>query len=63
VLASVPGAVPIPGTTRPERVGENAAALEVELTQDEMGVLNGAFPPGVAAGDRYPAPMMAFLDG
>jgi aryl-alcohol dehydrogenase-like predicted oxidoreductase len=63
VLASVPGAVPIPGTTRPERVGENAAALEVELTVEDMKVLDGAFPPGVAAGDRYPAPMMALLDG
>jgi aryl-alcohol dehydrogenase-like predicted oxidoreductase len=63
VFASVPGAVPIPGTTRPERVAENAAALEVELTGEEKQVLDEAFPPGVAAGARYPAPMMAFLDG
>jgi aryl-alcohol dehydrogenase-like predicted oxidoreductase len=63
VLASVPGAVAIPGTTRPDRVAENVAALGIELTEDDLRALDEAFPPGVARGERYPPPMMAFLDG
>jgi aryl-alcohol dehydrogenase-like predicted oxidoreductase len=52
VLHAAPGSVPIPGTTRPERVGENAAALGVELTDEEFRGLGEAFPPGFAAGTR-----------
>ncbi|MFE9426386.1 aldo/keto reductase [Kitasatospora sp. NPDC006697] len=63
VLKSAEMSVPIPGTTKPERVAENIAALEVELTEAELKTLDEAFPPGVAAGDRYPAPMMALLNG
>jgi aryl-alcohol dehydrogenase-like predicted oxidoreductase len=63
VLASAPGAVPIPGTTKPERVAENVAALALGLTGEELRALDEAFPPGAAAGDRYPAAMMAVLDG
>ena len=46
--------VPIPGTKRRRYLEENAAALEVELTDDELRQLDEAFPAGVAAGDRYP---------
>jgi aryl-alcohol dehydrogenase-like predicted oxidoreductase len=63
VLRSAPGSVPIPGTTRPERIDENVAALAVELTDEDLAVLNEAFPPGVATGTRWPAPMMALLNG
>ncbi|WP_141578878.1 aldo/keto reductase [Actinomadura sp. WMMA1423] len=63
VLASVPDAVPIPGTTRPERVEQNAAALDVELTERERGLLDEAFPLGAAAGERWPAPFMTTLNG
>jgi aryl-alcohol dehydrogenase-like predicted oxidoreductase len=46
--------VPIPGTKRRRYLEENAGALEVELTHDELRRLDEAFPSGVAAGDRYP---------
>ena len=46
--------VPIPGTKRRGYLEENAGALEVELTDDELRRLDDAFPPGAAAGDRDP---------
>jgi aryl-alcohol dehydrogenase-like predicted oxidoreductase len=66
-LAWVMGAgddvVPIPGTTRPERVEENLAALDVDLTDHDRRRLDEAAPPGVASGDRYPSEMMSYLNG
>jgi aryl-alcohol dehydrogenase-like predicted oxidoreductase len=44
---------PIPGTRRPRRVEENAAAADVELTDEQLRALEAAFPPGATAGDRY----------
>jgi aryl-alcohol dehydrogenase-like predicted oxidoreductase len=46
--------VPIPGTKRRRYLQENAGALEVGLTDDELRQLDESFPSGVAAGDRYP---------
>ena len=46
--------VPIPGTKRRRYLEENADALEVELTDDELRRLDEAFTVGAAAGDRYP---------
>jgi aryl-alcohol dehydrogenase-like predicted oxidoreductase len=45
--------VPIPGTKRVAYLEENLAALEVELTEDELRGLEEVFPVGVTAGDRY----------
>ena len=53
VLARGDDVVPIPGTKRRAHLEENVAALEVELTDEDLGRLEGAFPPGAAAGDRY----------
>jgi hypothetical protein len=33
---------------------ENAAAVEIELTGDDLARLDDILPPGAAAGDRYP---------
>jgi aryl-alcohol dehydrogenase-like predicted oxidoreductase len=44
---------PIPGTRHVNRLEENAAAAEIELTQDQLDRLEELFPPGAAAGDRY----------
>ncbi|MFE2263367.1 aldo/keto reductase [Streptomyces griseosporeus] len=63
VLRPAEGIVPIPGTTRPQRVDENSAALDIELTDTEIEELSAVFAPGSAVGDRYPAPMMATLNG
>ncbi len=45
--------VPIPGTKRVTYLEENLAALEIELTEDDLRSLEEAFPVGVTAGDRY----------
>jgi len=54
VLAQGEDIVPIPGTTRVKNLEQNVAALEVELTVDELRDLEAVFPKGAAAGDRYP---------
>jgi aryl-alcohol dehydrogenase-like predicted oxidoreductase len=46
--------VPIPGTKRRRYLEENAEAVDVELTDDDVERLEQAFPQGAAAGDRYP---------
>jgi aryl-alcohol dehydrogenase-like predicted oxidoreductase len=45
--------VPIPGTTRPHRVAENAAAASVVLGSAEIAELDRLFAPGRVVGDRY----------
>ena len=45
--------VPIPGTTKAERVEENAGAGDVQLSDDDLATLDEIAPAGVAAGERY----------
>ncbi len=54
VLAKGNDIVPIPGTKHPEYLEANAEAAEIALTDDEVGRLDRAIPPGAAAGTRYP---------
>jgi aryl-alcohol dehydrogenase-like predicted oxidoreductase len=54
VLAQGEDVVPIPGTKRRRYLEQNAAAVEIELTEEDLRRLDEAFPQGVAAGDRYP---------
>ncbi|HSK10664.1 MAG TPA: aldo/keto reductase [Vicinamibacterales bacterium] len=58
VLAQGPDVVPIPGTKRRRYLEENAAAVTLTLTDEELRELDEAFPKGVAAGERYPEPGM-----
>jgi aryl-alcohol dehydrogenase-like predicted oxidoreductase len=53
VLAQGDDIVPIPGTKRVKYLEQNAAAVDVELTDDDLQRLAEAFPKGVAAGERY----------
>ena len=46
--------VPIPGTKRREYLEENAAATEIQLTDEELSRIDEVAPKDVAAGDRYP---------
>ena len=55
LLAKGEDLVPIPGTKRPARVEENAAAVDLALEGDEVAALDAAFAPGAAHGTRYPA--------
>jgi len=53
VLAQGDDLVPIPGTTRVQHLEENVAAVELELTDDDLRELDSVFPMGAAAGERY----------
>ena len=52
LLAQGPDVIPIPGSTRAERVEENAGAVRVTLSREELAALD-AIAPSVA-GERYP---------
>jgi aryl-alcohol dehydrogenase-like predicted oxidoreductase len=54
--------VPIPGTKRRKYLEENAAAAEIELTEEELERLDEVLPPGAAAGDRYAPEGMAAIN-
>ena len=45
LLATSPVIVPIPCTTRPERVRDNLAATGVTLSPDDLRALDAATPP------------------
>ena len=53
VLAQGEDIVPIPGTKHIEYLKENIAALNVELSDDDLQRLNEAAPKGSASGQRY----------
>jgi len=63
VLAQGEDIIPIPGTKRRKYLEQNAAAIDVVLTTDELNQLNDAFPPDAVAGQRYPESMMELLNG
>ena len=46
--------MPIPGTKRRSYLEENAGAVDVELSDEDLERLEEACPQGAAAGDRYP---------
>jgi aryl-alcohol dehydrogenase-like predicted oxidoreductase len=62
LLTRGPHVVPIPGSRRIERLEENTAAADIELTENELHRLEVIAPVGAAAGLRYPGPMMAALN-
>lgn len=57
-VEGAPTIVPIPGTTKPHRLEENVAALEVSLTPEDLSRLDGL---GTAVGLRYPEPGMRVI--
>jgi aryl-alcohol dehydrogenase-like predicted oxidoreductase len=54
VLARGDDVVPIPGTKRRRYLEENVAALDVELSAQDLEDIEAVFPVGAGAGDRYP---------
>jgi aryl-alcohol dehydrogenase-like predicted oxidoreductase len=62
VLAQGDDVVPIPGTKRRTYLEENAAASEIALSKADLARLAEVAPRGVAAGERYPAAMMASVN-
>ena len=61
LLAQGDDIVPIPGTRRTDHLEANAAAVDMELTADEVAALSAAIPRGATAGDRYPAGAMKLV--
>ena len=53
VLAQGQDIVPIPGTKRRTYLEQNAAAVAVRLTSEELRRINEVVPNGAAAGARY----------
>lgn len=54
LLAQGQDIVPIPGTKRRQYLEENAAAVDVVLTPEELTRIDEVAPKGFAVGDRYP---------
>jgi aryl-alcohol dehydrogenase-like predicted oxidoreductase len=54
LLAQKPWIVPIPGTTKLERLDENMAAADLVLSKGELRDLNDAISSIEVMGDRYP---------
>src|SRR6266849_3262978 len=54
LLAQKPWIVPIPGTTKLERLEENIGAAAVELTSDDLREIDSAASKITVQGDRYP---------
>jgi aryl-alcohol dehydrogenase-like predicted oxidoreductase len=54
LLAQGEDIVPIPGTKRRAYLEENATAVDITLTAEELARINAVAPQGVAVGDRYP---------
>jgi aryl-alcohol dehydrogenase-like predicted oxidoreductase len=61
VLGRGDDVVPIFGTKRRTYLEENLGALDVELTEGDLEVLDRVFPAGATAGARYPEGMMRLL--
>ena len=58
VLSRGKDVVPIPGTKRRKYLEENAAALQIRLSPEDLRRIDQVAPRGVAAGDRYAAASM-----
>ena len=63
VLAQDKNIVPIPGTKRRKYLEDNVAALEVQLSPEDLRRIDEIFPAGAAAGLRYPEQMMQRVNG
>ena len=54
--------VPIPGTKRRKYLEDNAAASELQLSQQDLARLDEVLPPNAVAGNRYADYMMTLLN-
>jgi aryl-alcohol dehydrogenase-like predicted oxidoreductase len=62
VLAQGPHVIPIPGTRKMRHLRTNAAACEIDLTDEELAQLDALGDPGAVAGERYPEKYMRLID-
>jgi aryl-alcohol dehydrogenase-like predicted oxidoreductase len=53
--------IPLIGTSKKTRLAENLAALEVNLTENELQTMNQNFPEGFFSGNRYADQQMGMV--
>lgn len=53
LLNSHDNVIPIPGTSSTQRLGENVAAIDIELDDEDLEKIEDISPRGAAAGKRY----------
>ena len=62
ILSRGEDVVPLVGARTRERLAESLAAVDVDLTQDDLARIEEAVPVDVIEGERYHAEQMAILD-
>ncbi|AUD01126.1 aldo/keto reductase [Spirosoma pollinicola] len=62
LLAQQPWIVPIPGTTKMNRLAENMGGADITLNKDDLATINQALDTITLQGERYPA-SLANLQG
>ena len=62
LLAQKPWIVPIPGTTKLTRLGENVGATAIELSPEDLREIEIAASQVTVQGARYPAHMQKLID-
>ena len=60
-LLAQDGVIPIPGAHRVAHVEDNAGAVDIALSADEVARLSASMPEGAAQGTRYPQGQLAAL--
>ncbi len=55
LLAQKPWIVPIPGTTKSNRLTENIGGASIDLSAADVAAIDEAFAKTTIQGDRYPA--------
>ncbi len=62
LLAQKPWIVPIPGTTKLNRLEENIGSMNIEFTEAELNGIDEASSKIVVQGDRYPAHLQKLVN-
>jgi aryl-alcohol dehydrogenase-like predicted oxidoreductase len=62
-LLTRPDVIPIPGTSRKDRLEENVRAVDISLMDSEIAQIEDAVPKGAAAGKRYGPEMLDLVNG
>lgn len=62
LLAQKPWIVPIPGTTKINRIDENAQAADIRLTDSELAEINNILSNIQIQGERYPEASQKMID-
>ena len=62
LLSRQDNVVPIPGTSNPRRLEENAAAADIRLSQADLDQIEEISPRGAAAGQRYNPAMLGLVN-